>query len=218
MSQNLILTTLVLFSNILFAQQVTNHEVKPIGIYAEIDIQKSNNALKTLLTEESNERSKVLDEVIKNPNDYNPTVLYALSDVLFNSEKKDLACFWFYVAQLRARYDANLCMDESAKSGVSLLNERFGPNINKYAFTDIKKLEETINKVVEFVRTNEENYDHRWLNLHGMDAMIASLDEEGEKKEKQKELSQPKKRWKKIKEKTIKDYFEGFQEYLKSKK
>ena len=51
-----------------------------------------------------------------------------------------------------------------------------------------------------------------------MDAMIASLDEEGEKKEKQKELSQPKKRWKKIKEKTIKDYFEGFQEYLKSKK
>jgi hypothetical protein len=33
-----------------------------------------------------------------------------------------------------------------------------------------------------------------------------------------KELSKPKKEWKKIKQKTIEDYFNGFTEYLKSVK
>lgn len=67
----------------------------------------------------------------------------------------------------------------------------------------------TVNKVVDFVRTNEENYDHRWINLHGMDAV---------QNRKVKEISQPKSKWPEIKTKTIEDYYKGFIEYVKSKK
>ena len=79
---------------------------------------------------------------------------------------------------------------------------------------NINFLETTVKKVVDFAKANNENYDHRWLNLHGMDAVLASMDEKSEKKE----LSKPKKDCEKIKQKTIDDYFNGFTEYLKSLK
>ncbi|MFN5848922.1 MAG: hypothetical protein ACK43K_10550, partial [Chitinophagales bacterium] len=171
------LALLILFINYsLFSQSTKNVEIAPKGIYAEINVQKSNDLLRFLLQGEKDVKSKAADEVLKSPNDYNPTVLFAVSEVLFNSDRQDLACFWFYVAQLRARYDANLCTDNTATSGLTVLNERYGPAINQYAFKDINKLKETVAKVVSYVRTNEENYDHRWMNLHGMDAIKASME------------------------------------------
>jgi len=105
-------------------------------------------------------------------------------------------------------------MDKSAKQAVSILNSDYGPDINKYAFQDIDKLEIIVKKIVDFVRANEENYDQRWINLHGMDAVLASMDDNAEKKE----LSQPKDKWAEIKKKNIDDYYSGFIEYVKSKK
>jgi len=105
-------------------------------------------------------------------------------------------------------------MDKSAKQAVSILNNNCGPDINKYAFQDIDKLEKTVFKLVDFVRKNEENYDHRWINLHGMDAVLSGMDDNAEKKE----LSQPKDKWTEIKKKTLNDYYNGFIEYVKSKK
>jgi hypothetical protein len=208
---------LVFFINqILFSQNTKNVEIAPKGIYAEIDVQRSNELLRFLIQGDQEVKSKASEEVIKNSNIYNPTVLFALSEVLFKSDKKDQACFWFYVAQLRARYDANRCMDKSATSGLAVLNEQYGPEINRYAFKDINKLKETVKNVVSFVRTNEEAYDHRWMNLHGMDAITASLDTAAVLKGKQKELSHPKAEWKAIKEKTINDYYANFQEFLKT--
>ncbi|MBL7790619.1 MAG: hypothetical protein JNL75_12390 [Chitinophagales bacterium] len=201
-----------------FTQNVKNIELAPKGVYAEVDVEVSNGLVNFLTRGEADVKQKAAEEVLKNPNNYNPTVLFALSQVLFNSDKKDQACFWFYVAQLRARYDANRCMDITATSGLAVLNEQYGTTINQYAFKDINKLKETVKSVVSFVRSNEENYDPRWMNLHGMDAINASLDKEDNKKTKQKELSQPKAEWKAIKEKTINDYFADFQEFLKSLK
>jgi hypothetical protein len=190
------------------------NKIEPKGIYKEIDVEKSNKIVEILKSENINSKIQIVDSIIKKPNDYNPTVLYALSKELYDNNKKDEATYWFYLAQLRARYDANLCLDNSAKQAVSILNNEYGPNINKYAFQNIDFLEKTVKKVVDFAKNNDENYDHRWLNLHGMDAVLASMDEKAEKKE----LSKPKKEWKKIKQKTIEDYFNGFTEYLKSVK
>lgn len=194
--------------------QTETIEIKPKGIFKEIDVARHNAAVEILNGENKELKQQTVEIILKNPSYYNPPVIYALSRELYNQEKKDDAMYWFYVAQLRARYDANLCMDKSAKQAVSILNNNYGPDINEYAFQDIDKLEKTVIKLVDFVRKNEENYDHRWINLHGMDAVLSGMDDNAEKKE----LSQPKDKWAEIKKKTLDDYYNGFIEYVKSKK
>jgi hypothetical protein len=189
-------------------------EIKPKGVYKEIDVARHNEAIEILNGKNKKLKQQTVESILKNPNFYNPPVMYALSRELFSQDKKDEATYWFYIAQLRARYDANLCMDNSAKQALSVLNGEYGPNVNKYAFQDIEKLEKTVTKVVDFVRRNEENYDHRWINLHGMDAVLAGMEDKSEKKEQ----SQPKEKWTEIKKKTTDDYYNGFIEYAKSKK
>ncbi len=192
--------------------QVMNKEIQAKGVFGEIAVKKQNQTIKILQGQDPQLKKQTIETVINNPNDYNPPVLYALSRELFSQGDKDEAAFWFYVAQLRARYDANLCMDNSAKQAVSVLNNEYGPDINKYAFQDIDKLEKTVNKVVNFVRTNNENYDHRWINLHGMWAIQAGQGEDPNARE----LTKPKDEWAAIKKKTIDDYYNGFIDSVKS--
>jgi hypothetical protein len=189
-------------------------DIEPKGIYKEIDLDRHNNVIQILNGNDTKLKQQTIDSILKNNNLYNPPVLYVLSNELFKQDKKDDAMFWFYTAQLRARYDANLCMDNSAKRAVSVFNAEYGPEINTYAFKDIDKLEKTVLKVIDFVKTNEENYDHRWINLHGMDAVISSTEQNAEKKE----LSQPKEKWTEIKMKTLDDYRSGFFEHVKKQK
>ncbi len=189
------------------------------GIYQEIDVSYQNKAIKILKADDKELIKQTVKEIFKSPHNYIPPVFYALSRVLFQEGKKDEASYWFYLAQLRARYDANLCMDKSAKQAVSVLNMEYGPEINKHAFKDIETLKNIVENVVIYVRKNDEDYDHRWINLHGMDAMIGSL--EGAKDvvvSEKKQMSQPKEKWAEIKEKTIDDYYNGFMEFVKSKK
>ncbi len=189
-------------------------EIKPTGVFKEIDIARHNEAIAILKGNNKQLKQQTVDSILNNPHYFNPTVLYVLSRELFNQGQKEDAMFWFYVAQLRARYDANLCMENSAKQIVAVLNGEYGPDINKYAFKDIEKLEKTVIKVVAFVRENEENYDHRWVNLHGMDAMISGMGNSTENKE----LSQPKDKWTAIKKETVDEYYNGFIEYVKGMK
>lgn len=210
---------IILFTyNSLKAQLINEHQVEPKGIYATIDVKKSNSALQILIDGNIEEQSNTATEILNNPHIYNPTALYALSAFLFKTDKKEDACFWFYVAQLRARFDANLCLDNSAKSGVAVLNQTFGPQINKYIFQDIEQLKNIVKKVVEYVKNNEEKYDHRWLALHGMDAIMSGLDEEDVKSRKTAKIIEPESKWAKIKEKTITNYYEDFHEAMKSMK
>lgn len=194
-----------------YSQKTT---LEPKGIFKEIDVTRHNSIITALFDKDEKIKQSTINNIIKNPNYYNPPVIYALSKVLFSQEKKDEAAFWFYVAQLRARYDANLCMDNSAKQVVSTLNNMFGPDINKCSFQDLTKLETIVNKVIEFVRTNKENYDHRWINLSGMWAIQSASGNETQIHE----LSQPKEAWTGIKKKTIDDYYNGFTKYLNSMK
>jgi hypothetical protein len=189
-------------------------QVKAKGIYKEIDITRHNEAIKVLNGRNKKLKQQIVDSILAKPNYYNPPAVYALSKELYIQGKKDVATFWFYTAQLRARYDANLCLDNSAKQAVSVLNSEYGPDINKYAFQNIDSLEKIVTKVVDFVRTNEEEYDHRWISLHGMGAVMTGMgNDSGEK-----ELSQPKDKWAEIKKKTVDDYFNGFMEYVKKQK
>ncbi|MDC3388858.1 hypothetical protein OAX11_05050 [Flavobacteriaceae bacterium] len=186
--------------------------VEPKGVFKEIDVIRHNEAIEIIRGNNTKQKAIILKKIKNKPNFYNPNVLYALSNELFNQDKKEEAMYWFYLAQLRARFDANLCMDKSATQAVNVLNNTYGPNINKFAFNDLKKLKKTVTSVVSFVRKNQEDYDHRWLNLHGMWYFLAGLDDKSEIKE----LSQPKVNWASIKKKTVDNYYNSFTKYLSS--
>jgi hypothetical protein len=200
---------ITLFTALLTTAYGQTKQVQPKGIYKEIEVAKHNKTIEHLHGKNKNLKQQAVSSILQSPNDYNPPVLYALSRELFLQDKKEEASFWFYVAQLRARYDANRCADRSATQAVSILNGEYGPDINKYAFANHDFLKSTVEKVVEFVKTNEENYDHRWLNLHGMGVF---LNEEGEA------LSKPQEEWPAIKLKTVDDYYSSFLDYLAKQK
>lgn len=178
----------------------------------QIDVASSINAFEALGSENIAIRDNAIATIIRNPELYNPTVFYKLSEILFLQGKKDDAMFWFYAGQLRARYDANRCADETARSAVSVLNENYGPQINKYAFEDLDKFEKIMSKVIEFDKNTKHLYDQRWINLHGMGAM---MDELGDKKAQSRIQSLPIDEWAKIAEKTRNEYFEGFKDAMK---
>lgn len=208
MKTALILTALLtaLLTTTAFGQ---TKQAKPKGVYKEIEVAKHNKAIEHLHGDDQKLKQQAISSVLQNPNDYNPPVLYALSRELFLQDKKDEAAYWFYVAQLRARYDANRCADKSATQAVSVLNGEYGPDINKHAFANHDFLQSTVEEVVAFVNTNEENYDHRWLNLHGMGVFL---------NEKGKALSKPQEEWAAIKSKTVDDYYNAFIDYLAKQK
>ena len=138
----------------------------PKGQFATVQVESSNAEFKRLLNRDSGAVARVL----QSPGSYNPTVLYALSDALFQTGRKKEAMLWFYTAQLRARSDANKCLDASARSGISVLNQRFGPQINKEAFRDMDQRRALVQQAVANDRRTGRDYDPRWLALHGIDA------------------------------------------------
>ncbi|MES2388594.1 MAG: hypothetical protein V4543_11390 [Bacteroidota bacterium] len=204
----LLLTCSLIYFNTGLAQSQTKTQVTPKGVYAEIDIADCNKTILALQGPDAGAH-KAAAEVLKTPNKYNPPVIFELSRLLFKDGKKQEASYWFYVAQLRARYDANLCTDASARSAAGALTGEYGPEINIYATKDVVQLEKTVKKVCEFVRKNNEEYDHRWINLHGLSAMSASLGDPIDNEP----LSLPKKKWSSVKKKTIDDYYSGFITY-----
>ena len=154
---------------------------------------------------------KLIDLVRKNPNTYTPPVLYSLSDALFKLNRRSEAAYWFYIAQLRARYDFNRCADKTANAAV--YNQTYGPQINQYAFKNLDSLSIIVNKVVDFISKNNEAYDQRWINLESPNVAVVYYGGTQPK-----ELSLPKKQWASIKRETVKAYLKGFNEELRRQK
>jgi hypothetical protein len=214
MNKTLLLLSFILgFMTVCNGQTLTT-EIKPTGIFREIDIDKQNIAIKNLQSNDEKQRMEAVESILGIPYDYNPTVLYLLSKELYQQGNKDEATFWFYVAQLRARYDANLCMDKSAAHVILEFYYNYGQDINKYAFQDIDKLEQTVTKAVDFVRNNNEDYDHRWINLYGLWATNPGLSKDNGTRE----LSRPQDQWYTIKNETVDSFYNSFIEYIRKQK
>jgi hypothetical protein len=207
----------------LLATQVAVAETKtvtPRGEFAQIDTRLAKTTIQILANGTADEKQDVIAKVKANPENYAPPVFYVLSHVLFADGEKDEGAFWFYAGQLRARVDANICADSSAGQAVGVLNANFGTPINQYTFQDIPKLEALVPKVVDWERKTPYNYDRRWINLHGMGAMMSGLGAQS-KDASQAPLSYPKDRWTDIAEKTRTDYLADFRKgmaQIKSKK
>lgn len=180
--------------------------VAPKGVYAEIDTTLANKTIKILTQGSDTEKTKAIAAIKEHPEKYAPPVFYVLSHVLFADHKEE-AMFWFYAGQLRIRYDANRCADESAVSAAGALSNQFGPLINQYAFKHIDTLKKIIPKVIKWDEQTPHEYDHRWINLYGMGAFTDNG--------KNAVLSKPKKEWDAIAKKTRADYLAGFNEAMK---
>ena len=204
-----VLSAMTAASTALSQSTLGNTEVLETGgSYAEIETELAARTIKALTGKSGKQRDAAIHEVEASPENYQPHVLYGLSNVLFENGRKDDGAFYFYAGQLRARFDANRCADITARQAVSILNNNYGSAINEYTFQDLQKLEALIRRVVDWDRSTPHKYDHRWINLHGMGAFTSDQDS--------KPLSLPEEEWPEIAEKTRSDYLESFLRYLSS--
>lgn len=187
--------------------------IAPQGEYATINVEESTRLFKKLLASSASTRSKTAEIVLERPQSVNPPVLYALASELFKQGKKDEAAFWYYAGQIRARFDANRCADASARQAVNVLSQEFGTPINKYAFLEMSRpaLEATIKRALAWEAETPRDYDHRWINLHGLGSMSAAF---GLKEMAERPLSLPESEWPEIARKTHEEYWQGYLEAL----
>ena len=177
--------------------------VPPAGEHAAIDVRQQSAAMAALHGTEQAWRAETVAAVLASPQAYVPPVLAALAAVLFADGRRDEAAFWFYAAQLRARFDANRCADPTAGAAVAALTQRYGPEINRHAFADPARLRATVERVVAWDRATPHDYEHRWINLHGMGAFTGASP-----------LSRPAAEWPAIAERTREEYLRGLGEAL----
>ena len=207
----IILLSLFLFSTRSISQTSTGAKSVLKGAVKQVNVGRDTVTIRLLTEKTYAENGALIDTILKHPNDYNPKVLFVLSNVLFNADRKDDASFWFYVAQLRTRYDFNRCTDPSCGGVVADLTATYGPDIDQYAIFKADFLEKTITDVVEFVKTNNENYDQRWINLEGLAV------NDTDNKVKAADMSKPQQDWPEIKTQTINDYTNDFKEFIATK-
>jgi hypothetical protein len=169
--------------------------VPPAGEYAAIDVARQNAALAAL---HGPAPAGTVAAVLAAPHAYSPPVLAAVAAVLFADGRRGDSAFWFYAAQLRARFDANRCADPTAAGAVTVLTQHYGPEINRHAFADPARLRATVERVVAWDRATPHGYDHRWINLHGMGAFTGAVP-----------LSRPAPDWPEIAERTREEYLRG---------
>jgi hypothetical protein len=175
--------------------------VRPAGEYAAIDVSGQNAALAAL---HGPDPARAVAAVLATPQRYAPPVLAAAAAELFAAGRRDEAAFWFYAAQLRARFDANRAADPTAGAAVEVLSQHYGPRINRHAFSDPAGLWALVERVVAWDRATPHDYDHRWINLHGMGVFTGAT-----------VLSRPAAQWPAIAEETREEYLRGLEEALR---
>jgi hypothetical protein len=104
-----------------------------------------------------------------------PPALFSLANLFYKQGDIDKAIFWFNAARLRGNFDADLCTDISARSAIPAMVQQIPIDLRKKQFDDIPKLKSIIDRVLKWDEETPYNYDHRWISLHGMNAINNSL-------------------------------------------
>lgn len=161
---------LVFVLTLMFGSQVVWADgVAPVGVQGEflkIDTRDQDLAIKYIIKE----KGPVIDKVLDHPENYNPTVLYALAWQLFRQGHHKTALFWNYAAQLRAHSDAAKSGDDTSAGFIPKIDQRLGRHIAKYAHDHRQQAEEAVTKVLAWDQQTPRNYDPRWIALQGVDA------------------------------------------------
>jgi hypothetical protein len=201
--QPFLLIFLILISLSIQAQKVETIEVKPTGIYATIDDDRQNQMMQRLYDPAT--RATAVDTIFNNITDYNPPVMYLFSQALYLNGEKQPAVEWYLYAQLNALYDANRCADNSAKQAVTILESKTFPVLKDYILQHKESYVQTVDKVILLFSKLAPTYDHRWINLHGINSFTGVFDD---KPDTTAVLSVDRLLWPKIKEETIQQFRE----------
>ena len=192
------------------AQQV---EVAPQGEYAKIDTSGIIRDMKILDGGDKTAREALIKKIKKAPGVYAPPVFMPMAQCLYEKEDYEGAYFWFCFGRLRGRYDAARCADVSAREGIDAMITNVNPELRKYP-TTLKNPDDIVTLAKRIVKLDEVTpyrYDHRWLNLHGMNAFING----------KQPLSLPESEWPSLAREVRKDFLKGAEELavaLKKKK
>jgi hypothetical protein len=154
------------------------------------------------------DRDAAVDAVRASPGRYPPPVLYALGHTLFQRGERDEAIFWYHAGQLRARFDVERCADPTVGDVLDQLRRQYGEPINEYAFVDAELgvLRGAVQRVVAWDRATPRDYDHRWVNLHGVRAFAQPGPPVP--------LSRPRVQWPALAERVRADYLDGMRVVL----
>jgi hypothetical protein len=100
-------------------------------------------------------------EILSGPNTLRePLEMFSPAFVLFQNDEKDEAVFWFYAAQLRVRYQ--LVFEKGDRGQLlSVMLMTVGQPINNYAFQDVRRLDRTIERVLEWDRITPNPFRDR---------------------------------------------------------
>lgn len=159
------------YSNKRNSNQVQNNElmeaiVKYKGEYASLDYERVERDVNKVLNSDIDFIKKVMND----PNNYEPPILFAYAHQVFLSGQYDIAMFWYYTAQIRARSDANKSLDKSVQKGVTELSIKYGQLIGKFALENPSNLENVMHKVLEWDEISERKYNPKWVAILGDEA------------------------------------------------
>lgn len=154
---------------------VKNTVVVPTGEFSSIETAPTAAILQTLHSTSAHENDTLINKIVENSGEYMPPVLFSLADLLYRQGDIKNAIFWFNAARLRVTFDATICSDASAQSAIAALVQQMPIDLRKKQFDDLSVLRETIERVLKWDETIPATYDHRWISLHGMRAIINGL-------------------------------------------
>jgi len=177
--------------------------VEPQGEFASIDVRLANEAIHTLKSADQAAKDRLRRDIEKSPSRYAPPVFYALAIDLHRAGATKDAVFWLSAGRLRARVDANRCADVSARQAVGALEVGVPPELAKAVLAEPDLLA-LVDKVLAWDASTPYAYDHRWINLHGMQAMMSALDPA--KQDAKPQLSLPRESWPALMAKTRADF------------
>lgn len=184
------------------------------NVIFDIDIENQKEIFE--LMQKGNDKVKALaiaDSILNYHINFYPPALYAASRVLYDANRKFDAGFVFYLAQLRARVDMSLCLDNTVTNALVTLNKVYGTSINNFCLQHKDSFTNIINKVTDIVSSTEGNYDHRWIVLRGHFASTTKFTD----KVTNDDIIIPKHQWKEVKQIAVDAYKKHFLEFLSGK-
>ena len=186
------------------AQSIKTVVVPPTGEYGTIDTTQTIALMRTLGATSGHENDALVDGIKARADTHPPPVFFALAQLLYQRGDLDDSIFWFNAGRLRASYDAMRCADISARSAVPALVMQIPVELRKAQFGDPDKLRTIITKVIAWDEATPHNYDHRWINLHGLQAFGGGTAP----------LSVPQDKWDGLARQVREDYRKGLEEAI----
>jgi WD40 repeat protein len=188
-----------------------NVAVTPKGVYAAINTKPIQAVMLKLKNTVGHENDDLINDIEQHSGKYAPPVFFALADLLYRQNNLPDAIFWFNAGRFRADFDAARCADVSARDAVSILVLGIPVELRKAQFNDVNQLRTIVQKVIQWDEVTPYDYEYRWINLHGMNAMRSGL---GQSEADTEPLTLPLSTWPDLAKKNRDDYAKSLEDAI----